>query len=86
MRCFTYSTLSRLLSASNPEGVAYVETMNLDGETNLKLRKALRATWPLVDEARRPADHAVLLAAQNRGIGGLDHRVNKFCDTGHKLG
>lgn len=43
-----------LLSASNPEGVAYVETMNLDGETNLKLRKALRATWPLADEVRRP--------------------------------
>jgi magnesium-transporting ATPase (P-type) len=41
-----------LLSSANAEGVAYVETMNLDGETNLKLRKAPRATWPLADEAR----------------------------------
>jgi hypothetical protein len=51
-----------LLSAANAEGVAYVENMNLDGETNLKLRKAPRATWPLADEARarrRPQPVAV---------------------------
>jgi len=35
-----------LLSSANAEGT------NLDGETNLKLRKAPRATWPLADEAR----------------------------------
>ena len=29
-----------LLSTSGAEGVAYVETMNLDGETNLKIKKA----------------------------------------------
>jgi hypothetical protein len=34
-----------LLSSANPEGIAYIETMNLDGETNLKLKKALKATW-----------------------------------------
>ena len=33
-----------LLSSSNPEGVCYIETMNLDGETNLKLKKALQDT------------------------------------------
>ena len=36
-----------LLSSSNPEGVCYIETMNLDGETNLKLKKALQDTCEL---------------------------------------
>ena len=33
-----------LLSSGTADGVCYVETMNLDGETNLKLKKALGAT------------------------------------------
>lgn len=28
-----------LLSSSEPQGIAYIETSNLDGETNLKIRK-----------------------------------------------
>ncbi|QRW07306.1 phospholipid-translocating P-type ATPase [Ceratobasidium sp. AG-Ba] len=32
-----------VLATSDPDGLAYVETKNLDGETNLKLRRALRA-------------------------------------------
>ena len=40
-----------VLSSANPEGVCYIETMNLDGETNLKLKKALKETWSL-QEAR----------------------------------
>ena len=28
-----------LLASTHPEGVCYIETMNLDGETNLKLKK-----------------------------------------------
>eukprot|EP00850_Spirogloea_muscicola_P023558 SM000367S13680 [mRNA] locus=s367:22140:28006:+ [translate_table: standard] len=39
-----------MLSSAYPDGVCYVETMNLDGETNLKLRKALEQTLVL-DEA-----------------------------------
>jgi phospholipid-transporting ATPase len=31
-----------LLSSAHPEGVCYIETMNLDGETNLKLKKVPR--------------------------------------------
>lgn len=39
-----------LLSSSNEDGICYVETMNLDGETNLKLKRSLEATCPLRDE------------------------------------
>jgi P-type E1-E2 ATPase len=37
------------LSSSNPEGSCYVETKNLDGETNLKLKKALEPTMRMSD-------------------------------------
>uniref|UniRef100_A0A803MB35 Phospholipid-transporting ATPase n=1 Tax=Chenopodium quinoa TaxID=63459 RepID=A0A803MB35_CHEQI len=33
------------LASTNADGVCYVETSNLDGETNLKIRKALEKTW-----------------------------------------
>ncbi|KAK9114005.1 hypothetical protein Syun_020802 [Stephania yunnanensis] len=33
------------IASSNPDGVCYIETANLDGETNLKIRKALEKTW-----------------------------------------
>ncbi|EEY15679.1 phospholipid-transporting ATPase [Verticillium alfalfae VaMs.102] len=33
-----------ILATSDPEGACYVETKNLDGETNLKFRSALRCT------------------------------------------
>jgi magnesium-transporting ATPase (P-type) len=39
-----YSSLQVILSTSDPDGVCYVETKNLDGETNLKVRKSLKAT------------------------------------------
>ncbi|CAL1358050.1 unnamed protein product [Linum trigynum] len=39
-----------LLSSSYEDGVCYVETMNLDGETNLKLKHALEVTAYLRDE------------------------------------
>ncbi|OEL13091.1 Phospholipid-transporting ATPase 3 [Dichanthelium oligosanthes] len=37
------------LSSTNPDGVCYIETANLDGETNLKIRKALEKTWDFVN-------------------------------------
>ncbi|KAK4762834.1 hypothetical protein SAY86_008602 [Trapa natans] len=33
------------LASTNADGVCYIETSNLDGETNLKIRKALERTW-----------------------------------------
>ena len=39
-----------LLSSCHEDGVCYVETMNLDGETNLKLKHALDVTSHLHDE------------------------------------
>ncbi|KAJ1979664.1 phospholipid transporting ATPase, partial [Dimargaris xerosporica] len=43
-----------ILATSDPDGLCYVETKNLDGETNLKLRKALPATyaWASLEELR----------------------------------
>ncbi|BGP19449.1 hypothetical protein JCM10213_006269 [Rhodosporidiobolus nylandii] len=39
-----------VLSTSDPDGVCFVETKNLDGETNLKPRKALKATMGIGNE------------------------------------
>ena len=41
-----------LFSTTNPEGICYIETMNLDGETNLKMKKALQESWDIKDEVR----------------------------------
>ncbi|KAG6727632.1 hypothetical protein I3842_02G135000 [Carya illinoinensis] len=39
-----------LLSSNYEDGICYVETMNLDGETNLKVKRCLEATLPLEDD------------------------------------
>lgn len=49
-----------------PTGVAYVETANLDGETNLKMRQALPQTAELLSAA------AVCRATVGGGGGGID--------------
>jgi phospholipid-transporting ATPase len=38
------------LASTNADGISYIETSNLDGETNLKIRKALERTWDYFDE------------------------------------
>ncbi|PKU73362.1 probable phospholipid-transporting ATPase 4 isoform X1 [Dendrobium catenatum] len=39
-----------LLSSSYEDGICYVETMNLDGETNLKVKRSLQVTLSLDDD------------------------------------
>lgn len=39
-----------VLSTSDPDGVCYLETKNLDGETNLKPRRAVHATSRILSE------------------------------------
>lgn len=39
-----------VLSTSDPDGMCYLETKNLDGETNLKPRKSVRATTNITSE------------------------------------
>jgi phospholipid-translocating ATPase len=41
-----------VLSSSEPDGLCYVETQNLDGETNLKIKRSLQAT----NEINTPED------------------------------
>ncbi|KZV57290.1 phospholipid-transporting ATPase 5-like [Dorcoceras hygrometricum] len=41
-----------LLSSSYEDGLCYVETMNLDGETNLKAKRSLEATLCLHEDAK----------------------------------
>lgn len=40
---------SILLSSSEPQGMCYIETSNLDGETNLKIRQGLQITADIKD-------------------------------------
>ena len=66
-----------LLSSSEPSGMCYIDTQNLDGETNLKLRQAVKETAPVVTgealgkfkalvECELPNRHLYIFRGQSR--------------------
>ncbi|KAG0584958.1 hypothetical protein M758_3G246700 [Ceratodon purpureus] len=58
-----------LLASTNADGICYIETANLDGETNLKIRKALERTWDYIDENK---------AVDFRGVITCEHPNNSL--------
>ncbi|XP_024532104.1 probable phospholipid-transporting ATPase 8 [Selaginella moellendorffii] len=58
-----------LLQSSNSDGVCYVETKNLDGETNLKVRQASQSTCHLVsDESFKDFDAVLKCEPPNASL------------------
>ena len=58
-----------ILSSSEPQGMCYIETSNLDGETNLKIRSALQQTCDLDGGLKLAEAHGLVECEQpNREI------------------
>lgn len=71
-----------LLSTSDPTGVAYVQTINLDGESNLKTRYAKQETGSKVPEKER-INGLIKCEKPNRNIYGF--QANMEVDGNKKL-
>ncbi|XP_002961083.2 phospholipid-transporting ATPase 3 [Selaginella moellendorffii] len=52
------------LASTNADGICYIETSNLDGETNLKIRKALEKTWDYMYPDKAPDFRGVIECEQ----------------------
>lgn len=53
-----------VLSSSEPEGLCYIETANLDGETNLKVKQARQETCKFIDSRILNSLHGKVLSEQ----------------------
>ncbi|CAO3590835.1 unnamed protein product [Absidia cylindrospora] len=53
-----------LLSSSEPEGLCYIETSNLDGEVNLKIKQSLSETSHIVSPSQLSQLHGVVKSEQ----------------------
>ncbi|KAM9323420.1 phospholipid-transporting ATPase IC isoform 2-T2 [Pholidichthys leucotaenia] len=62
-----------LLSSSNPNSLCYVETAELDGETNLKFKLGLRVTDEGLQEERQLAEFNALIQCEEP-----NNRLDKF--------
>ncbi|MBA0794516.1 hypothetical protein Gohar_018839, partial [Gossypium harknessii] len=72
-----------LLSSSYEEAICYVETMNLDGETNLKLKQALEATSSLHEDSSFQNFKAVIRCEDPNAnlysfVGSLEFRKEQY--------
>uniref|UniRef100_A0A672YZ27 Phospholipid-transporting ATPase n=1 Tax=Sphaeramia orbicularis TaxID=375764 RepID=A0A672YZ27_9TELE len=65
-----------LLSSSNPNSLCYVETAELDGETNLKFKMGLRVTDERLQEERQLAEFDALIDCEEP-----NNRLDKFTGT-----
>ncbi|KAG9345376.1 hypothetical protein JZ751_009923 [Albula glossodonta] len=64
-----------LLSSSEPHGLCYIETAELDGETNMKVRQSLSVTSELVDPYNLAQfDGEVICEPPN-------NKLDRFCGT-----
>ncbi|CAN1137756.1 Putative phospholipid-transporting ATPase 9 [Linum perenne] len=73
-----------LLSSSYEDGVCYVETTNLDGETNLKLRQALETTLSVLNEDSDFKSFKSMIKCEDPNanlytfVGSLEHREEQY--------
>ncbi|XP_004486850.1 probable phospholipid-transporting ATPase 4 [Cicer arietinum] len=80
-----------LLSSSYEDGICYVETMNLDGETNLKVKRSLEATLSLDnDEAFKDFSGTIRCEDPNPNlytfVGNFEYEHQVYpLDPGHLL-
>uniref|UniRef100_A0A4W3K085 Phospholipid-transporting ATPase n=1 Tax=Callorhinchus milii TaxID=7868 RepID=A0A4W3K085_CALMI len=80
-----------LLSSSEPHGLSYVETAELDGETNLKVRQALTVTSELGSDISRLAEFDGELICEppnnklDRFTGTLSWKDNKYSLDNEKV-
>uniref|UniRef100_A0A8C5HAE1 Phospholipid-transporting ATPase n=1 Tax=Gouania willdenowi TaxID=441366 RepID=A0A8C5HAE1_GOUWI len=65
-----------LLSSTNPNSLCYVETAELDGETNLKFKFGLRVTDERLQEERQLAEFDALIECEEP-----NNRLDKFTGT-----
>lgn len=74
-----------LLSSSEPEGLCYIETANLDGETNLKIKQSKQEIAPLVNPealANSMAECELLSEQPNSSLYTYEGTLNNFESVG----
>ncbi|KIK92679.1 hypothetical protein PAXRUDRAFT_829729 [Paxillus rubicundulus Ve08.2h10] len=72
-----------LISSSEPEGLCYIETSNLDGETNLKIKQASPSTSSLTSPSHVTSLHGSLRSEQpNNSLYTYEGALDLISDAG----